>query len=124
MANWIKVDIDTPSKDAIFNIMEDCACSQADAFLAWLNLYLLFDSVTADGPINATARDIDQRAGIPGVAKALVRSGWIAFQGRKCVIANWAEHNGKSAKARALHATRMANYRYRRTHPIPPPPKR
>lgn len=124
MANWIKVDVDTPSKDAIFNIMEDCACSQADAFLAWFYLYVWFDSVTADGTINATARDIDQRAGIPGVAKSLVRSGWIAFQGRKCVITNWAEHNGKSAKARALHANRMANYRYRKTHPIPPPPKR
>jgi len=121
MSNWIKVDVDTPSKDAIYNIMDDCQCSQADAFLAWFNVYVWFDSVTADGTINATAKDIDQRAGIPGVAESLCRSGWIALRGHKCVIANWAEHNGKSAKARALHANRMANYRYRKGHTIPPP---
>lgn len=121
MANWIKVDIDTPSKDAIFNIMEDCACSQADAFLAWFNLYVWFDSVTADGTVNATPADIDRRAGLNGIARSLVASGWIAFQGRRCVITNWAEHNGKSAKARALHAARMANLRYRKGHPVPKP---
>lgn len=121
MANWIKVDIDTPTKDAIFNIMEDCQCSNGDAFLAWFNLYVWFDSVTADGTINATPEDIDQRAGLTGVAASLVRSGWIAFSGRKCVISNWAEHNGKSAKARALHANRMALCRVRKARHIPPP---
>lgn len=126
MANWIKVDIDTPNKDAIEEIMDTCACSRGDAFLAWFNLYVWFDTITADGTINARPADIDQRAGLPGVADALQRAGWISFQGRKCVITNWAEHNGKSAKARALHARRMENLRWRKAHPIvhPPPPKR
>lgn len=124
MSNWIKVDIDTPYKAAIDEIMDACQCSRGEAFMAWFNLYVWFDQMTADGTVNASPAEIDAKAGLPKIAQALQDAGWIAFHGRRCVISNWAEHNGKSAKSRALHARRNATYKYRKAHPVPPVPVR
>ena len=121
MGNWIKVDVETPYKPAIGAIMERTGCGRGDAFLAWFNLYVWFDQITADGLVHCTRADIDAKAGLPGAAQALEESGWLAFGAGGCQIVNWYEHNGKSAKARAVRARYMAGLRARKAgQPAPP----
>jgi len=121
LGNWIKVDVDTPYKPAIGAIMERTGCGRGDAFLAWFNLYVWFDQITADGRVACTKADIDAKAGVPGTAGALEDAGWLSFVGGGCQIVNWYEHNGKSARARAVRAKCMAGLRTRRAkQPAPP----
>lgn len=117
MANWIKVDVNTPYKDGILAIMEDCRCDRATAFFAWFTLYVWFDAQTASGTLNLSPAEVDTHAGLPGTAAALQRAGWLTFRGRKCIIANWQEHNSASARARS---ERMSNLAKRRWNPPPP----
>ena len=121
MASWIKVDVDTPYKPAIGEIMAWTGCGRADAFLAWFNLYAWFDTITADGRIACTKADIDAKAGLAGTADALERAGWLTFDSGVCQIVNWYEHNSKSARARAVRAKCMASLRARQAkQPAPP----
>lgn len=111
MARWIKVDIDTPYKSAIRNMARDCGCSRGDAFLAWFSLYAWLDENTADGRLEADRAEIDGKAGLPGCAASLERSGWLSFEGDLCTVVNWDEHNGQNAKRRAANARRMTEQR-------------
>lgn len=126
MARWIKVGVDTPYKTAIKNIAHDCNCSRGDAFLAWFELYSWLDEQTADGRLYADREDLDRKAGLPGCAVSLERSGWLAFDGDECTITNWDEHNGQNAKRRALNAKRMSATRdelRKQGIPVQPCPK-
>lgn len=58
-----------------------------------------------------TLRQIDRKTGIPGFGAALVAIGWILDDPQGVVIANFEEHNGTSAKKRAVTAKRVANHR-------------
>ena len=117
MANWIKVDVNTPHKEGVSLIMETCQCDRANAFLAWFNLYVWLDAQTATGTVNVTREEVDRIAGIVGVSAALEQAGWLTFRGHKCYVSNWQEHNGQSARARS---EQMANLSKRRWHPSPP----
>lgn len=117
MANWIKVDVNTPYKDGIDFIMGTAGVDRGTAFLAWFNLYVFFDAQTSTGEINITREEVDQRAGLKGVADALSSCGWLQFRGRKCHITNWQEHNGSSARARSERMSELSRLRW---HPSPP----
>lgn len=102
---WIKYDVTLPYKPAILAAMEDCSRSNDAVVGAFLRLYAWFDEMTADGFLPRVSHQlVDARAGIPGFAASLERSGWLAFDGRGCTVANWDEHNGHSAKRRAMDA--------------------
>ncbi len=111
MARWIKVGVDTPYKTAIRNMARDCNCSRGDAFLAWFDLYAWLDENTADGRIETDHGELDRKAGLPGAAASLERSGWLSFTGSMCTITNWDEHNGQNAKRRAMDARRKTEMR-------------
>lgn len=106
--DWIKVDKDTPEKWQISNIIDDCHCSQGDAFLAFFKLFRWLDSQTADGfvPMQTPAK-IDRLVGLKGFAESLARSGWLTFTDAGLLVSNYGEHNGQCAKARAQNAARM-----------------
>lgn len=122
MSNWIKVDVNTPHKPAIGSIMDHTGASRAEAFLAWFTLWCWLDMQTADGRLSATRQEIDRVAGLTGTADALVACGWLIFAGSQVSVVNWHEHNGASAKARALAAKRKARERWIDSHDTPPPP--
>jgi len=112
---WIKIDVDTPSKPAIVRLANDCGVSRGDAFLAFFRLYSWLDEQTADGTLYADAEEVDAIARLPGTAASLSRSGWIAFypDGR-LTVTNWQEHNGQSAKRRAMNARYQTECRERK----------
>ena len=112
---WIKIDVDTPNKPAIVRLANDCGVSRGDAFLAFFRLYSWLDEQTADGTLYADAEEVDAIARLPGTAASLARSGLITFytDGR-LTVTNWQEHNGQSAKRRAMDARRQNECRERK----------
>lgn len=112
---WIKIDVDTPNKPAIVRLANDCGVSRGDAFLAFFRLYSWLDEQTADGTLYADAEEVDAIARLPGTATILARSGWLTFypDGR-LTVTNWQEHNGQSAKRRAMDARRQNECRERK----------
>jgi len=123
---WIKIDVDTPNKPAIVRLANDCGCTRGDAFLAFFRLYSWLDEQTADGTLCADPEEVDAVARLPGTAASLAASGWLTFSGATLTVTNWQEHNGHSAKARALHAKRQNEYKERKrkeglpVRPLPP----
>ena len=125
---WIKIDVDTPSKPAIVRLANDCGVSRGDAFLAFFRLYSWLDEQTADGTLYADPEEVDAVARLPGAATSLANSGWLAFAADgRLTVSNWQEHNGQSAKRRALDAKRQNERREKnrkRGLPVRPLPKR
>lgn len=124
---WIKIDVDTPNKRAIIRLAADCGVSRGDAFLAFFRLYSWLDEQTADGTLWADREEVDAVARLPGTAESLSNSGWLSFTADgRLAVANWLEHNGNSAKRRALDAKRQNENRERKrlasenVRPCPP----
>lgn len=67
-------------------------------------------SETGDMP-GLSTRGIDRKTGLQGLGDALVTIQWIAEKDGGIVILNFEEHNGASAKRRAMEAQRKANSR-------------
>lgn len=113
--DWIKVCKNTPDKPAIRHAARVCGVSQADAFLAWFRLWTWLDSATADGSLPlSTADDLDDVAGVKGIAAAFAEAGWLELtQPSGVIVMHWDRHNGKSAKKRALDAKRKQETRER-----------
>ena len=106
---WIKIDVDTPQKPAIVRMAHDCGCSRGDAFLAFFRLYSWLDEQTADGSLFADPEEVDAVARLKGAAASLASSGWLSFSADgRLTVTNWQEHNGQSAKRRAMDAVRKA----------------
>ena len=124
---WIKIGVDTPGKPAIVRLANDCGVSRGDAFLAFFRLYSWLDEQTADGTLYTDAEEVDAVARLDGLAASLERSGWLTFypDGRMTVT-NWQEHNGQSAKRRAMNARCQTECRERKrkaglpVRPMPP----
>lgn len=106
---WIKIDVDTPQKPAIVRLAHDCGCSRGDAFLAFFRLYSWLDENTADGTLYADPDEVDAVARLQGTAASLSNSGWLSFAADgRLTVTSWQEHNGQSAKRRAMDAVRKA----------------
>ena len=124
---WIKIDVDTPNKRAIVRLACDCRVSRGDAFLAFFRLYSWLDEQTADGVLYADADEVDAVARLEGTAASLANSGWLAFSpDGRLTVTNWQEHNGQSAKRRAMNAKYQTECRERKrkagapVRPCPP----
>ena len=112
MSRWIKVDVATPEKSEVLACMEDCQCTQGEAFLAWFRVWAWLDERTTDGWLpRMTPKLIDGVARLPGFSESMQRSGWLTFQPDGCMVANWCRHNGACAKRRAQEASRLAAIR-------------
>jgi hypothetical protein len=70
------------------------------------------DQHTEDGFLpSLTLKTIDRKTGIAGFGAALVQIGWVTEEEGGIHISRFAEHNGASAKKRAVTAKRVANHR-------------
>lgn len=78
--------------------------------LYWL--WATADQHSEDGKMpGMTARTIDRKTGVPGLGAALITIGWIQAGDNELLIVRFDEHNGTSAKKRAVTAKRVANHR-------------
>ncbi|MDB5975181.1 MAG: hypothetical protein JWR07_1941 [Nevskia sp.] len=110
--DWIKMRgnlWDDPRVGAL----ADAADSTEAAIVGGLYwLWATADQHTEDGILpGLSLRRIDSKTGIPGLGAALVSIGWIAEVDGGIRIERFEEHNGASAKKRAVTAKRVANHR-------------
>lgn len=67
------------------------------------------DEETVDGKIPGVGSEfIDEIAGLPGLGTALLASGWLAQTHDGIEFVNYVQHNGPTAKSRALATRRQA----------------
>jgi hypothetical protein len=83
-----------------------------------------FDPDNCPGSVrlgDQSASLFDATFGVPGLADAMTAVGWIAIRSGSLVFPNFARHNGKSAKARALDSARKRTARQSSPASVPIP---
>lgn len=115
--DWLKIEAVTPDKPEVFEIATLCKVTPDDAFGKVFRVWRLFDQQTENGNAsNVTWAYLDHVVGVTGFAQAMFNVGWLAGgdDGKSGVtLPNFDRHNGKTAKARALTAKRVATHKER-----------
>lgn len=75
-------------------------------------VWCLFDAHSEDGTLVGYSPDVvDDLIGWPGFCETLVSVGWAEFDGETLALPRFDDHNGKSAKRRAMDADRKRTVR-------------
>lgn len=119
--DWIKFEVSTLDKQEV-SLLADMLGIDHDAVIgkllrvwAWADQNVTIesngesngDSVT----VCVTTSFLDRLTFCPGFSKALESVGWLVIGDRQVVLPNFARHNGKTAKERALAAKRAAKFK-------------
>jgi hypothetical protein len=110
--DWIKIELATPDKPEIDQISSALGIDH-DAVLGKLvRLWIWADEQSVDGnALSVTQTMIDRVTYATGMSQALIDCGWLVGSDGDFSIPNFAEHNGKSAKSRALTNRRVSKSR-------------
>lgn len=110
--DWIKMRgnlWDDPRVSRLCDLTEQTEAAVIGG-LYWL--WATADQHTENGILpGLTPRQIDRKSGVPGLGQALCDIGWLADHPEGVRILRFEEHNGASAKKRAVTAKRVASYR-------------
>lgn len=112
--DWIKVQTNLRDNPKVAMLAEEIGIHPTHAlgllvvFWSWADRHLI--SGNAHG---VTEKFIDDIVDTPGFAAALRKIGWLAGENPNLVLPNFEEHNGQTAKKRALTARRNAAMRSR-----------
>jgi hypothetical protein len=109
--DWIKMRVDLATDPAVIQIAalteldEDAVVGKLYRVWAWA------DAHTTDGRLGCGLTVVDRMARHDGFAAAMESVGWLAVDDRGVYLPGFEKHNGKTAKARAQNAKRMADAR-------------
>lgn len=110
--DWIKMRGNLWDDPRVSKLCDLCDCAEAQIVGGLYWLWATADQHTEDGVMPClTLRQIDRKTGIQGFGEALCAIGWLADHPEGVRIVNFEEHNGASAKKRAVTAKRVANHR-------------
>jgi hypothetical protein len=110
-ADWIKMRCNLWDDPRIARVCDETEQTEAAVVGAVYWLWATADQHSVDGFMpGLSLRQIDRKTGVPGFAQAMSAIGWITAQPDGVVIERFDEHNGASAKKRALTARRVAKH--------------
>jgi hypothetical protein len=111
--DWIKMEAATPDKGEVLAITAAMGWDDPDLTVGKLfRVWRWFDQQTVDGNApGVTSALLDRIVGVPGFAEAMRNVGWLTIETRGLSLPNFSKHNGKTAKARALTANRVSNFK-------------
>lgn len=110
--DWIKMRGNLWDDPRVARLCDETDQPEATVIGGLYWLWATADQHTEDGILHGmTLRAIDRKTGIAGFGDALVGVGWVADHPEGVRIVNFEEHNGSSAKKRALTARRVASHR-------------
>jgi hypothetical protein len=110
--DWIKMRNNLWDDPRVSNLCDLLECGEAQIVGALYWLWATADQHTEDGLLpGLSMRQIDRKTGVPGFANALCGVGWLEESADGVRINRFEEHNGTSAKKRAVTAKRVANHR-------------
>lgn len=110
--DWIKMRSNLWDDPRIACLVEITDSTEAAVIGGLYWLWATADQHSEDGVMpGMTPRTIDRKTAVPGLGAALVTIGWIEDHPEGLHIVRFDEHNGTSAKKRAVTAKRVANHR-------------
>ncbi len=112
--SWLKFDTSTPEKPEVLAITIAMGWEDPDLTVGkLLKVWRWFDSHSVNGNASSvTPALLDRIIGVTGITKAIIDVGWlVALDGGGLSISKFENHNGKTAKDRALTAKRVASHR-------------
>lgn len=113
--DWLKIRNDLDDDPHVLYLLHLLGGPDVDLVIAKLRrLWRHADRHTTDGFLMFNSETtIDELVGLPGFAVALVKVGWLEFRDGGAQIVRFEDHNGDSAKRRALARIRQQNRRAR-----------
>jgi len=107
---WLKFDVTTPEKPEVLAITVAMGWDDPDLTVGkLLKVWRWFDQHTVDGNAKSvTPALLDRLIGVTGLTQAIADSGWLVIHSGGLTLPNFETHNGKTAKDRALTASRVA----------------
>lgn len=111
--SWLKFDCATPEKPEVIRITIAMGWDDPDTTVGkLLKVWRWFDAHSVDGNAHGvTLSLLDRLIGVTGLAQAMTDAGWLVVTDDGLNLPNFENHNGKTAKDRALTAKRAANHR-------------
>lgn len=112
MSNWIKIRTHLLTHPHVVRIASALCLHGVHVLGALVHTWSVADS-HADGDLlkNMTPEALDSLVSIPGFAAELAKVGWIIVRDDGLQLVNYEEHNGATAKRRALEAKRKGSVR-------------
>ncbi len=115
MSDWIKLNHSLVRSAKIRLMARELKTKPLTALGLAVRWLVWLDEQTTDGQTNLTPEDVDDELGFRGGAAALCSIGWASLDADGCVVArDFEQHNGATAKRRALDARRQSMSRSRR----------
>lgn len=110
--DWIKMRSNLWDDPRVARLCDLTDTSEAVIVGGLYWLWATADQHSEDGCMpGLSARSIDRKTGITGFASALIQIGWLSDDPQGVALCRFEEHNGASAKKRAVTAKRVANHR-------------
>lgn len=110
--DWIKMRSNLWDDPRVGALVDATETTEATVIGGLYWLWATADQHSEDGFMpGLTLRQIDRKTGIPGFGAALVLIGWLSETEGGLTLVKFDEHNGASAKKRAVTAKRVANHR-------------
>ncbi len=107
--DWLKIQVDTPDKPEIETMADHLGIDPDSVFGKCFKVWRWFDAHTQDGNASGVTKSaVDRRAGVTGFALAMELVGWLRETENGIELPNFDRHNGKTAKKRALTASRVS----------------
>ena len=111
---WIKIDHTTLDKPEVMQIAEKLSITPEQAFGHLCRVWVWADQQSLNGhAISVTEKGLERVSGHAGFVTALRDVGWIKGKDGAFTFPNFDNHNGETAKKRALAYKRQATHRSR-----------
>lgn len=124
--DWISMRHDLPDDPAVIRIADACDISRQHVVGCLHSVWTWFDKHTTNGKAPGVGPShVDDLAGVPGFADAMIAAGWLRTTGDALSIPKFKAFMSQSAKTRQLTARRVARHRQRKcnaesvTAPLP-----
>lgn len=112
MNEWIKIRLNLSDDPAVIGIAAATGLDEFGIVGRLVALWSWADKHTVDGDApSVTQAWLDRHVNAPGFAEEMIAQGWLEQTSTGIRFPKFSEHNGQSAKRRALTANRNAKYR-------------
>lgn len=110
--DWIKMRIDIGTSPKVVRIASALSADRLRVVGGLHAVWCLFDAHSEDGKLDGYTPDaLDELIGFSGFAAAMISVGWLEDGGEFLAVPRFGDHNGQSAKRRAMETERKRTSR-------------
>jgi hypothetical protein len=110
--DWIKMRTDLATCPKVVRISSALHADRLRTVGGLHSVWCLFDTHSVDGNLEGyTVETVDDLIGFPGFARAMIDAGWLDEIAGGLSLPRFEDHNGLSAKRRAMDSDRKRNVR-------------